>query len=93
MVSWAIIIGKHERDKALQRISNGNRKGKQYLDSEIEFVQSQLPPDSIALEMGAGYGRVMKRLSPSVNSYMDLIFRKLRGIWAEVSSTVYQLHA
>ena len=26
---------------------------KQYLDSEIEFVRSQLPPDSIALEMGA----------------------------------------
>ena len=39
---------------------------KQYLDSEIEFVRSQLPPDSIVLEMGAGYGRVMKRLSPSV---------------------------
>ncbi len=37
---------------------------KQYLYREIEFVQSQLPPGSTVLEMGAGYGRVMKRLSP-----------------------------
>ena len=39
---------------------------RQYLDREIEFVQGQLSPDNIVLEMGAGYGRIMKRLSPGV---------------------------
>lgn len=41
---------------------------KQYLNKEIEFVQSQLLSDSTVLEMGAGYGRIMKELSSGVKN-------------------------
>lgn len=37
-----------------------------YLRSEIEFVRERLRGDETALELGAGYGRIMKELSPSV---------------------------
>lgn len=43
-----------------------------YLRSEIEFVRERLRGDEAALELGAGYGRIMKELSPSV--------RKITGI-------------
>ena len=39
---------------------------RQYLDAEIEFVRSQLYFNDKILEMGAGYGRIMKEISPSV---------------------------
>ncbi|MFA7620362.1 MAG: class I SAM-dependent methyltransferase [Aminobacteriaceae bacterium] len=39
-----------------------------YLRSEIEFVRSQLRGDEEALELGAGYGRIMKELAPSLKS-------------------------
>ncbi len=45
---------------------------RQYLDKEIEFVRNQLTPDSIVLELGAGYGRIMKRLSNSIKSIHGL---------------------
>ncbi len=32
----------------------------QYLTAEIDFVLTFLKPDSIALELGCGYGRVLK---------------------------------
>lgn len=41
---------------------------KQYLDKEIAFVQNRLSPDSVVFEMGAGYGRIMKRLAPYASS-------------------------
>ena len=37
-----------------------------YLRSEIEFVREHLGGNETALELGAGYGRIMKELSPSV---------------------------
>lgn len=37
-----------------------------YLRSEIEFVRERLRGDETALELGAGYGRIMKELSPSL---------------------------
>lgn len=37
-----------------------------YLRSEIEFVRERLSGDETALELGAGYGRIMKELSPSL---------------------------
>ena len=43
-----------------------------YLRSEIEFVREHLGGNETALELGAGYGRIMKELSPSV--------RKITGI-------------
>jgi SAM-dependent methyltransferase len=36
---------------------------KRYLDAEIEFVASRIHPDDTVLEMGAGYGRVVGRLT------------------------------
>ncbi len=39
---------------------------KQYLDKEIEFVRNELSQDDIILEMGAGYGRIMKELALNV---------------------------
>ncbi len=39
---------------------------KQYLNKEIEFVCNQLSLDDVILEMGAGYGRIMKELALNV---------------------------
>ena len=36
---------------------------KQYLDSEISFVRSDLTGMERVLELGAGYGRIIKELS------------------------------
>ena len=36
----------------------------QYLRQEIEFVKSRLRGDEVVLELGAGYGRIMKELAP-----------------------------
>ncbi len=35
---------------------------RQYLDAEIEFVLSRIKPANIVLELGCGYGRVLKQL-------------------------------
>lgn len=40
---------------------------KQYLNAEIEFVISNLQPTDLALELGCGYGRVMKPVSKHVS--------------------------
>lgn len=37
---------------------------KQYIDAEINFVRYELPIQPKVLEMGAGYGRIMKELAP-----------------------------
>lgn len=37
---------------------------KQYLDAEISFVRGQLHGQERVLEVGAGYGRIMKQLAP-----------------------------
>ncbi len=39
---------------------------KQHLGKEIEFVRNHLSLDDVILEMGAGYGRIMKELAASV---------------------------
>jgi len=36
---------------------------KQYLEEEIRLVLSRVVPDALVLELGCGYGRVLKRLS------------------------------
>ena len=41
---------------------------KQYLDTEIEFVVDKLNSSDHILELGCGYGRVLKRLAPKANS-------------------------
>jgi SAM-dependent methyltransferase len=35
----------------------------QYLEDEIQFVLERIRPDSIVLELGCGYGRVLRRLA------------------------------
>lgn len=40
---------------------------KQYLDAEIEFVVSNVHQGGRVLELGCGYGRVMRRVSPFVS--------------------------
>jgi len=40
---------------------------KQYLDAEIQFVISNLHDTDAVLELGCGYGRVMKEVSPFVS--------------------------
>jgi ubiquinone/menaquinone biosynthesis C-methylase UbiE len=40
---------------------------KQYLDAEIQFVISNLCDTDLVLELGCGYGRVMKPVSPFVS--------------------------
>ena len=39
---------------------------KVYLEAEIEFVLSRTTPSMLTLELGCGYGRVVKRLLPRV---------------------------
>lgn len=43
------------------------RRIKQYLDAEIEFVISSLESRHVVLELGCGFGRVMREVSPSVS--------------------------
>jgi len=40
---------------------------KQYLDAEMQFVISNLHDTDFVLELGCGYGRVMKEISPYVS--------------------------
>jgi len=40
---------------------------KQYLDAEIQFVISNLRDANLVLELGCGYGRVMKEVAPFVS--------------------------
>jgi SAM-dependent methyltransferase len=37
-----------------------------YLEAELEFVLKKTTPSMVALELGCGYGRVLKRLLPRV---------------------------
>jgi 2-polyprenyl-6-hydroxyphenyl methylase/3-demethylubiquinone-9 3-methyltransferase len=39
---------------------------RQYLEAEIVHVLERVSPSAIALEMGCGYGRVLRRLAPRV---------------------------
>jgi len=40
---------------------------KQYLEAEIDFVISRLSPQDSILELGCGYGRVLKRMAERVH--------------------------
>ena len=51
-----------------------------YLAAEIEHVQVRLPADGRVLELGCGYGRVLKTLAPQVNflAGIDISYASLR---------------
>jgi hypothetical protein len=48
---------------------------KRYLDAEIDFVRRNLRGDERILELGAGYGRIMKALAPFAASVTGCISR------------------
>ncbi|XER04728.1 hypothetical protein SRRS_01960 [Sporomusa rhizae] len=45
---------------------------KQYLDAEINFVRQELKGSERVLELGAGYGRIMKELAPYAGSIVGI---------------------
>lgn len=49
---------------------------KQYLESEISFVRSHLQGTECILELGAGYGRIMKELAWSCQSIIGIDISK-----------------
>ena len=53
---------------------------KAYLEAEIEFVLQKTSPSMVVLELGCGYGRVLRRLIPQVRAAVgvDTSFPSLR---------------
>lgn len=49
---------------------------KQYLDEEVSFVRNQLTGDECVLELGAGYGRIVKQLAGSCQSITGIDISK-----------------
>ncbi|WDV46342.1 class I SAM-dependent methyltransferase [Clostridiaceae bacterium M8S5] len=49
---------------------------KQYLNEEIEFVRRNLTGDERVLELGAGYGRIVKELASSCKSIVGIDISK-----------------
>lgn len=45
---------------------------KQYLQAEIDFVKNGLSPSQSVLELGAGYGRIVKELAPFCGSILGV---------------------
>jgi len=54
-------------DKLLRCYEVASPRIKQYLDAEIQFVISNLRGSDLVLELGCGYGRVMKTVSQFVS--------------------------
>lgn len=51
-------------------------KVKQYLESEISFVRNHLQGTERILEIGAGYGRIMKELAPNCKTIIGIDISK-----------------
>lgn len=49
---------------------------KQYLEAEILFVKNQLQGKENVLELGAGYGRIMKELAPNCETIVGIDISK-----------------
>ena len=45
---------------------------RQYLDKEIDFIRKRLHGNENVLEIGAGYGRILKELSPHAKSLVGI---------------------
>jgi ubiquinone/menaquinone biosynthesis C-methylase UbiE len=54
-------------DKLLRCYEIATPRIKQYLDAEIEFVISNVRGADLVLELGCGYGRVLRAVSPFVS--------------------------
>ncbi len=52
--------------------STGIERVRQYLDGEVKFVRRQLRGGERVLEVGAGYGRIMKKIAPFAGSLIGI---------------------
>lgn len=55
-------------EKLLKCYEIASPRMKQYLDAEIQFVISNIHGAGLALELGCGYGRVLKAVSPFIST-------------------------
>lgn len=53
-------------DKLYQVYQTQINRVKQYLNEEISFIRNELQGNEKVLELGAGYGRIMKELAPYI---------------------------
>jgi len=51
---------------------NAPLRVKRYLEAEIEFVLDKLKPTDLALELGCGYGRVLKKLMAKTKTMVGI---------------------
>ena len=58
--------------KLYQVYDTGIPRVRQYLESEIDFVRQRLHKTEKILELGAGYGRIMKELSSCAESLLGI---------------------
>jgi 2-polyprenyl-6-hydroxyphenyl methylase/3-demethylubiquinone-9 3-methyltransferase len=54
---------------------------RQYLDGEIEFIRRRLRGGERVLELGAGYGRILKQIAPFVHSVVGIDISGNSGAW------------
>lgn len=59
-------------DKLFQVYDTAIPRIQQYLEAEIEFVREKLKKDDDVLELGAGYGRIMRQLAPACRSIVGV---------------------
>jgi len=45
---------------------------RQYLDKEMDFIRKRLQGSESVLEIGAGYGRILKELAPHAKSFVGI---------------------
>lgn len=60
-------VGKLSANKLLRCYEIASPRIKQYLEAEVQFVISSIRGAGLMLELGCGYGRVMKAVSPFVS--------------------------
>ncbi|MGI6627132.1 MAG: class I SAM-dependent methyltransferase [Bacillota bacterium] len=58
--------------KLFQAYQTEHPRIKQYLDQEIDFVRQNLHGNEKVLEVGAGYGRIIKELAPFATSIVGI---------------------
>lgn len=56
--------GKLNAVRLLEVYQTGIERVRQYLQAEIDFVTAKLSGRERVLELGAGYGRIMREVSP-----------------------------
>ncbi|MBC8357858.1 MAG: class I SAM-dependent methyltransferase [Candidatus Aminicenantes bacterium] len=62
---------------------------KRYLEAEIKFVLDRIKPSDLVLELGCGYGRVLKKMVPKAKTVVgiDTSYDSLRLTQKTINST------